>query len=266
MIARIRLTFLVAIALALAGAAARAEDTPRPEGDSSPLPYLQSSPDEGWIEGYLRDPRRRGKTFVAGVDSSRPGCFAEPGGHEGFEIWFRRHGLALRFDQVGTSLRGLDTIARPDGAGYLGSATFPGCMVRIAVRKSVLRDGAWRPGRIAAPAAIGDWDAREARRGYPAPPSAPEMHFFFDAERDDCGWGSDFGMLRGHVITGDIPIHGGLRSLRQPGSLTTNDWALGTATCRYDVSISFWTPDADGVLRPTPVSQLFAAVRLPPTP
>ena len=260
-----RLAFLVAMALALGGAA-WAEDTPGSDvGVASPQ-YLQPSSDDGWIEGYLRQPKRRDTTVVAGIDSDRPSCLTTPRDLEWIEIRLARHGITLSFDKIGTSVRGLDVVVRPDGDGYLGSAAFPGCTVQLTIRKSVLRQGIWRAGRIALEANIRDWDAREMRWRYAMPPSIPQMHFFFEADRDECGWGSSYGILRGHVITAEIPTHGDLHSVRRLGSLTTNDWSLETAMCRYDLSTSFWTPDASGVLRPTPVSRLFAAVRLPPTP
>lgn len=73
-------------------------------------------------------------------------------------------------------------------------------------------------------------------------------------------------MLRPRSLTADVPTHGGLRAVRRPGSATTSDYTLETATCRYDLSVSIRTPDADGVSRPTPVSRLFSVVRPPPAP
>lgn len=76
---------LAGLALALATAGARAAEPPG-AGEQAPLPYLEPTADDRWIEGHLRDPRRRFSTFVAGIDSDRPGCFADPRGREGFEI------------------------------------------------------------------------------------------------------------------------------------------------------------------------------------
>ena len=264
-----RLRYLATTLLVSSVVSASAGDASPPDDPSAPLPYLQPSPDDGWIVRYLRDPRRAGLSFVAGFDSDAAGCFREPRGLAMFDVFLRRHGMSFVFNPPDKGGPHLQTFALPDGSDDVGLISFPDCTVRVDIQKRVMREGTWRAANVTTAADIHDWDEREMRygsdwRSLQAPPGV--MRFLFAADGDECGTGNGMAVLRAHSLVADLSSRSGLRIVRQPGSPFSNDDAFEKATCRYETSILLSAKDTAGERRPVPVSKLFAISAPAPAP
>ena len=281
----------IATALAcLAGAAALAQEAPSPD---PPLPYLQTSPEDGFIARALRDERVGHRQFAAAFDDGASGCAVSAKPSHPFEIVLFKHGVSFDFNDFGVSRSSIATpaprepgwvtmsfgpptgggsvatLVAPDGNGYVGLASAADCAVEIDWRKSARRGETWIDIPPVEAGHIEDWDEREKRLHWPWPDTAAGMmSFLFDTATDDgCPEGIGWVTMRAHSLLSELDgRHFDARIERSVGSRFSNDFTMQSGNCRYALSIRLYSRDRSGVLRPVAVSPAITAFHNSPEP